>query len=136
MGQRVWAIASDLRSLLLPPGIVLAVFGSYAAGRERPESDLDLWLDGPPDAVRLAASRVLQNAERLRLPTPVDIVLAPPSTALRIALTWTVATYGIPVVGRLPSPPAHLTAHTADQLWQIGIAELATSGAGTPIAPS
>ena len=76
IGQRVRRRRRDLIAAAAAHGVTnLRVFGSVARGTERPDSDLDLLADLPPDMGLLGLGRVQAELESI-LGSPVDLVPA------------------------------------------------------------
>ena len=69
--------ADEVRAILrrhLPPGVRVHVFGSRAAGRVKPWSDLDLVLEGDGPVPWSAMAELAEAFDESRLPWKVDLV--------------------------------------------------------------
>ena len=76
IGQRVRRRRRDLIAAAAAHGVTnLRVFGSVARGTDRPDSDLDLLADLPPDMGLLGLGRVQAELEAI-VGSPVDLVPA------------------------------------------------------------
>jgi uncharacterized protein len=76
VGQRVRRRRHDLIAAAAAHGVTnLRVFGSVARGTDRPDSDLDLLADLPPDMGLLGLGRAQAELEAI-LGSPVDLVPA------------------------------------------------------------
>ena len=83
VGQRVRSRRRELTSAAATHGITnLRVFGSVARGRDRPDSDVDLLVDLPPDMSLFRLARAQGDLETI-LGVPVDLI---PASDLKVGV--------------------------------------------------
>lgn len=97
----------------------LRVFGSVARGEDRPDSDVDLLVDLPPDMGLLGLGRVQQELEAI-LGTRVDLVPASdlkPAVRARAERELVALRLGRPPIGETVERPERQTASPHLSFW-------------------
>jgi predicted nucleotidyltransferase len=93
-----------------PPLRLAVLFGSAAAGRRRPDSDVDVAIQAPASGVTSASERALARALALAAGAEVDLVHLENASTL---LKWLIATTGVPLSEASPGEFARFRARAA-----------------------